>query len=66
MTYRYLLRYPRAPHETWAEALAKKPIRRVLPIIPQAEAMGYTTDGKSVVATGEFSVAPLYRIPVEP
>lgn len=64
MTYRYLLIYKRGGKESWGDALESKPTVRVLPIIPQAEAMSFTTDGGSVMATGEFSVAPMFRIPV--
>lgn len=64
MTYRYLLIYPRAQDESWSQALRNEPVIRVLPIIPQAEAMTYTRDGGSVMVTGEFSIAPFYRIPV--
>lgn len=66
MTYRYLLLYSRNDKQTWGEALESTPKIRVLPIIPQAEAMTYTADGHSVMATGEFGIAPLFRIPVTP
>ena len=64
MTYRYLLIYPRSSKQSWGDALEGTPRIRTLPIIPQAEAMTHTTDGQSVMATGEFSVAPLFRIPL--
>lgn len=62
MTYRYLLQYPRAPRQTWAEAVAAKPRVSDLPWLPQAEALGWSADGRSLYATGEFIPAPLYRI----
>lgn len=64
LTYRYVLLYTRKGKEKWSRAVSRDPLVRVLPVIPQAEAMGYTADGQSVFVTGEFSVAPLYRIPV--
>ncbi|WP_363796458.1 hypothetical protein ABU614_13930 [Lysobacter firmicutimachus] len=62
MTYRYLLLYPRAPRQTWAESVAAKPRISDLPWLPQAEALGWSADGRSLYATGEFIPAPLYRI----
>ena len=62
MTYRYLLLYPRAPQQDWAAAVAGAPRTSVLPWLPQAEALGWAADGRSLYATGEFIPAPLYRI----
>lgn len=62
MTYRWLLLYPRAPHANWAEAVAQPPRISELPWLPQAEALGWSADGRSLYATGEFIPAPLYRI----
>ncbi|MDQ3511684.1 MAG: hypothetical protein M3414_08405 [Pseudomonadota bacterium] len=62
MTYRYLLLYPRQPRERWADAIARPPRTSQLPWLPQAEAMDFSADGKSLYATGEFIPAPLYRI----
>ncbi len=62
MTYRYLLLYPRAPQQDWAAAVAGVPRTSVLPWLPQAEALGWSADGRSLYVTGEFIPAPLYRI----
>ncbi|GAB3358020.1 SdiA-regulated/phytase-like domain-containing protein [Lysobacter tyrosinilyticus] len=62
MTYRNLLLYPRRNGESWAQAVARAPRVIELPWIPQAEALGWTADGKALYATGEFIPAPLYRI----
>lgn len=62
MTYRYLLLYPRAARESWADATARRPRIRSLPALPQPEALGWSADGGSLFATGEFIPAPLYRI----
>jgi hypothetical protein len=62
MTYRYLLLYPRGPGQNWADAAAGAPAVSELPWLPQAEALGWSADGRSLYATGEFIPAPLYRI----
>lgn len=62
MTYRYLLLYPRHPQQSWRRAVAKAPRVSMLPWLPQAEALGWAADGRSLYATGEFIPAPLYRI----
>lgn len=62
MTYRYLLLYSRPPDGNWADAVAGPPRVSELPWLPQAEALGWSADGRSLYATGEFIPAPLYRI----
>ncbi|MGO1068493.1 hypothetical protein [Lysobacter sp. CA199] len=62
MTYRYVLLYPRRPGQSWAQAVAASPRVSDLPWLPQAEALGWAADGRSLYATGEFIPAPLYRI----
>ena len=62
MTYRTLVLYPRGNGESWARAIARAPRVIELPWIPQAEALGWSADGKGLYATGEFIPAPLYRI----
>ena len=62
MTYRYLLLYPRAPRQDWGRAVALPPRVQLLPWLPQAEALGWAADGRSLYATGEFVPAPLYRV----
>ncbi|RPE77109.1 hypothetical protein [Vulcaniibacterium tengchongense] len=62
MTYRHLLLYPRRPDQDWAAAVAVPPQVRPLPWLPQAEALGWSADGRELYATGEFVPAPLYRI----
>ena len=62
MTYRNLLLYPRGARQGWADAVARPPKTSVLPWLPQAEALGWSADGRSLYATGEFIPAPLYRI----
>ncbi len=62
MTYRWLLLYPRRGEESWGEAVARAPRLELLPWLPQAEALGWSADGASLYATGEFVPAPLYKI----
>lgn len=62
MTYRHLLLYPRARREGWDNAIARVPQVHPLPWLPQAEALGWALDGRSLYATGEFVPAPLYRV----
>jgi hypothetical protein len=62
MTYRDLLLYPRRNDQSWAQAVRAAPKVVALPWLPQAEAMGWSGDGKAIYVTGEFIPAPLYRI----
>ena len=62
MTYRDLLLYPRREGASWAQAIAAKPKIGTLPWLPQAEALGWSADGKVLYVTGEFIPAPLYRV----
>lgn len=66
MSYRYLLLYPRQPRQRWVSAIAQPPRVSDLPWLPQAEALGWAADGKSLYATGEFVPAPLYKIDFAP
>lgn len=61
LTYRNLLLYPR-PADSWAQAVSAPPKVLALPWLPQAEAVGWSRDGKSLYVTGEFIPALLYRI----
>ena len=62
MTYRDLLLYPRRVGQSWKQAVAAPPRVVALPWLPQAEAMGWSRDGKAIYVTGEFIPAPLYRV----
>lgn len=62
LTYRHVLLYRREAQESWGSAVARAPKIHALPWIPQAEALGWSRDGKSLYVTGEFVPAPLYRI----
>jgi hypothetical protein len=62
ITYRHLLVYTRRGGEEWGQAVARPPAERVLPWLPQAEALGWDRDGRHLYVSGEFVPAPLYRI----
>ncbi|RNF81733.1 hypothetical protein [Montanilutibacter psychrotolerans] len=62
MTYRYLLVYRRDGNRPWGSAVAQAPHVEALPWLPQAEALGWSSDGNYLFASGEFIPAPLYRI----
>jgi hypothetical protein len=59
MTYRDVLLYRRRGREDWAAALSRSPEVHALPLLPQAEALAWSADGRGLYATGEFSPAPL-------
>ena len=60
LTYRDVLVYHRRGREGWAEAVARRPEVHPLPWVPQAEALGWSADGRALFATGELSPAPLF------
>ena len=62
ITYRHLLIWQRRGGDDWATATARLPASHSLPLLPQAEALGWDRDGRHVFVSGEFIPAPLYRI----
>jgi len=63
LTYDRLLLYPRKPGEAWKTAVTRAPRTTRLPWLQQAEALAWLPDGKALLATGEFSPAPLVYLP---
>jgi hypothetical protein len=63
LTYDRLLLYPRKSGEAWANAVTRAPRTIALPWLQQAEAVAWLPDGKGLLATGEFSPAPLVYLP---
>jgi hypothetical protein len=55
LTYADTLLYPRAAGETWATALAREPLRLAPHNLPQAEAVGFTHDGRSIFVASELN-----------
>lgn len=66
LTYDRLLLYPRNEGETWARAVSRPPRTQPLPWLHQAEGLAWMPDGKGLIATGEFSPAPLVWLPANP
>ncbi len=66
LTYDRLLLYARTPGESWSRAVARQPATQPLPWLHQAEAVAWLPDGKGLIATGEFSPAPLVWLPANP
>lgn len=62
LTYRDVLVYRRRGGEGWAEAVSRPPRVHPLPLVPQAEALGWSADGRALFATGELSPAPLFYL----
>jgi hypothetical protein len=53
LVYAQPLLFPRAPGETWAEALARKPVPLTPHQLPQAEAACFTADARAVLVASE-------------
>lgn len=66
LTYEEVLVYERAEGEPWAQAFAREPRLQALPLLPQAEALGWSADGTRLHATGEFRPAPLLLLNPDP
>jgi hypothetical protein len=62
LTYGSVLFYRRSDGQDWGEAVAEPPVAHDVPLIPQAEALAWTTGGAGLYATGEFSPAPLFYL----
>jgi hypothetical protein len=63
LTYGSVLFYRRAAGEPWGEAVGRPPAEaHDVPLIPQAEALGWTAGGAGLYATGEFNPAPLFYL----
>jgi hypothetical protein len=62
LTYDEALVYTREAGEDWGGAVARAPRRQPLPLLPQAEALAWRTDGSRLHATGEFRPAPLFLV----
>lgn len=66
LTYGSVLFYRRGSGESWADAVARPPEAHDVPLIPQAEAIAWSSGGGGLYATGEFSPAPIfYLVPQE-
>lgn len=53
LTLEGIVLFPRAPDESWAEALARVPVRLARHTLPQAEAACFSADGRSIFVSSE-------------
>lgn len=62
LTYGSVLFYRREGQEDWPEAVARPPEAHDVPLILQAEALGWSAGGAGLYATGESHPAPLFYL----
>ena len=62
LTYGSVLFYRRDAGENWADAVARPPEAHDVPLIPQAEALAWSSGGGGLYATGEFNPAPIFYL----
>ena len=62
LTYRRAYLYRRAPNEDWAQAVAHAPVQLSFGWLPQAEALAFARDGRSVYISGEHLPAPIMQV----
>lgn len=65
LTYSNLLVYPRRKDQSWPQALAHPPLVVRMTLLPQPEAVSFSSGGHGIFATGEFSPAPILYLPYE-
>lgn len=61
LTYRNAYVFMRAAGQSWAQTFTGKPELLRLPLLPQAEAIGFDREGRSLFVTGEGLPVPLLR-----
>jgi hypothetical protein len=65
LTYTQLCLYQRRHGESWLQALQRRPEMLPLPLgQPQAEAVGFSADGRSVYLTSEGRGSPIHRVDI--
>jgi hypothetical protein len=57
--------YLRGRGESWRDALARQPIQAAFPWLTQAEAVSFSSDGRSLWIASEVLPAPLLQIPLD-
>ncbi len=62
LTYGSVLFYRREAGEDWGAAVAREPEAHDVPLIPQAEALTWSTGGGGLYASGEFNPAPIFYL----
>lgn len=66
LNYRTALVYLRQGDEDWAHAVTRAPIPVPYPWLPQAEAIGFGPDDRTLWIASEKRPTPLLRVPTEP
>jgi hypothetical protein len=61
LTYVSVLIFPRLSGESWADALSREPAHRLPFLLPQAEAVCFSADGRSLFVSTEGQHGPLLR-----
>lgn len=61
LTYVSVLIFPRKAGETWAETFTREPAHLLPFLLPQAEAVGFSADGRSLFVSTEGKQSPLLR-----
>lgn len=64
LNYRQVVVYDRGKAESWSDALKRAPSAYSYPWLPQAEAVGFTPDGNSVLIGSEKLPTPILRLRV--
>lgn len=62
LTYGSVMFYRRNDDQGWADAVANPPETHDVPLIPQAEALGWSAGGAGLYATGESHPAPIFYL----
>jgi hypothetical protein len=62
VTYKDAYLFAREDGEGWAAAFGRPPERIPLPPMPQAEAIAFAADGRTLFVTSERRPAPLFRL----
>lgn len=65
LTYTGAYLFERLEGETWLQAMTKQPKRLVMPKMDQAEAIGFSPDGRSLFITSERVPAPIVKIDLD-
>ena len=71
LTYRRVYLYSRndnehADYKSWAQALSHEPQQIAFGWLPQAEALAFALDGRSVYISGEHLPAPIMQVTIPP
>ena len=64
LTYRRAYFYRRATNEDWAQAVSHEPIQLSFGWLPQAEALAFALDGRSVYVSGEHLPSPIVQVDI--